>query len=121
MIKKSCWRCGSKQVICWGKRNNHQRYKCKECDLLFQWDNKAVRNTNRFIWFKKLLKMLQIKKSPKIFELFLNKMILLRLPPAAAIAIAERPSVVIAACSRFFFTRSCNSNTDSSSFYNTAI
>ncbi len=40
-------------VIRWGKRNGHQRYKCKSCGLLFQWDNKAVSVSDRFVWFKK--------------------------------------------------------------------
>lgn len=40
-------------MIAWGRRNGHQRYKCRNCGLLFQWDNKAVSNANRFIWFVK--------------------------------------------------------------------
>ena len=43
-------------VIGWGKRNGHQRYKCKNCGLLFQWDNKEVADANRFIWFEKWIK-----------------------------------------------------------------
>jgi Transposase, Mutator family len=43
-------------VIGWGKRNGHQRYKCKNCRLLFQWDNKPVSDANRFIWFEKWIK-----------------------------------------------------------------
>ena len=53
MKKKSCWGCGSTSVIGWGKRNGHQRYKCKDRGLLFQWDNKAVSESNQFIWFIK--------------------------------------------------------------------
>jgi hypothetical protein len=40
-------------VIGWGRRNGHQRYKCKDCGVLFQWDNKAVSSSNRFSWFIK--------------------------------------------------------------------
>jgi Transposase, Mutator family len=43
-------------VIGWGKRNGHQRYKCKNCGLLFQWGNKKVGDANRFIWFEKWIK-----------------------------------------------------------------
>ena len=51
--KKSCWGCGSKSVIRWGKRNGHQRFKCKHCGILFQWDNYGVTKANRFVWFRK--------------------------------------------------------------------
>lgn len=40
-------------MIRWGIQNNKQRFKCKTCGLLFTWTNKAVMETNRFVWFKK--------------------------------------------------------------------
>jgi len=40
-------------VIKWGKQNNKQRYRCKKCGLLFTWSNSGVKESNRFIWFKK--------------------------------------------------------------------
>ena len=43
-------------MIGWGKRNGRRRYKCKNCGLLFQWDNKTVSDANRFIWFEKWIK-----------------------------------------------------------------
>ncbi len=36
-----------------GKRNKHQRFKCKNCGLLFTWTNKGVKHSNEFIWFTK--------------------------------------------------------------------
>ncbi|MEJ7823607.1 MAG: hypothetical protein WKF85_14880, partial [Chitinophagaceae bacterium] len=51
--KKSCWGCGCSKVIRWGTQQGKQRYKCKCCGLLFQWNNKIVKDENRFIWFKK--------------------------------------------------------------------
>lgn len=40
-------------VIKWGKQNNHQRFRCKQCGLFFQWDNKGVAPSNQFVWFRK--------------------------------------------------------------------
>jgi transposase-like protein len=51
--KKSCWGCGSKDVIKWGRQNNKQRFKCKQCGLLFTWKNEGVKTANRRIWFEK--------------------------------------------------------------------
>lgn len=51
--KKPCWACGSLDVIRWGKRQNRQRFKCKNCDILFTRNDPNQRLENRFIWFKK--------------------------------------------------------------------
>lgn len=51
--KKRCWACGSLNTIKWGNRQNRQRYKCKNCGILFTSKNKGVSESNRFIWFKK--------------------------------------------------------------------
>ncbi len=51
--QKKCWGCCSLDVIRWGKRNGHQRYKCNSCGLLFTWANKGVKQSNEFIWFTK--------------------------------------------------------------------
>lgn len=51
--KKSCWSCKSIDVIKWGTQNNKQRFKCKKCGLLFTRQNKKVKESNQFIWFKK--------------------------------------------------------------------
>lgn len=40
-------------VILWGKQQNKQRYKCKDCGILFSNNNKSQTLKNRFIWFKK--------------------------------------------------------------------
>ncbi len=51
--KKPCWGCKSSNVIRWGKQKGKQRFKCKDCELLFTRDNPGVKKSNRFIWFKK--------------------------------------------------------------------
>ncbi len=40
-------------VIKWGTRENKQRFKCKNCGLLFTQNRPEQRLKNRFIWFKK--------------------------------------------------------------------
>lgn len=51
--KKRCWACRSLSTIKWSKRNNKQRYKCKDCGIFFTSKNKSVSESNRFIWFEK--------------------------------------------------------------------
>ena len=51
--KKRCWACGSLDTIKWGKQKNKQRFKCKNCEILFTSQNKSVTISNRFIWFEK--------------------------------------------------------------------
>ncbi len=51
--QKRCWGCGSLHLIRWGKRNWYQRFKCYNCGLLFNRDNKGVKQSNEFIWFTK--------------------------------------------------------------------
>ena len=34
-------------------QNGKQRYKCKNCGILYCWDNNAVSDNNRFVWFYK--------------------------------------------------------------------
>ena len=36
-----------------GKKQNKQRYKCKDCGLLFTSENKSVSKSNKFVWFEK--------------------------------------------------------------------
>lgn len=83
--KKACWSCKSHQVIKWGKQNNKQRFKCKECGLLFTTQNKGVSFSNRFIWFQKWVLNRQtlaylskeskysISTLKRLFEHYLNK------------------------------------------------
>jgi hypothetical protein len=40
-------------VIRWGKRQGKQRFKCKNCGILFTRNDSAQRLENRFVWFKK--------------------------------------------------------------------
>lgn len=55
MVKKrnkKCPKCGSSQTIKWGKQNNHQRFKCKNCCSLFTSRRKDKSAQNRFVWFE---------------------------------------------------------------------
>jgi hypothetical protein len=40
-------------VIRWGKQNSKQRFKCKNCGILFTRNDSVQKLENRFIWFKK--------------------------------------------------------------------
>lgn len=51
--KKRCWACGSLDTIKWGKQHNKQRFKCKDCGVLFTCKNSSVLISNKFIWFEK--------------------------------------------------------------------
>lgn len=53
MAKKRCWGCGSLDVIKWSKQNGKQRFKCKNCSLLFTRNKPSQKIDNRFVWFKK--------------------------------------------------------------------
>lgn len=58
--KKSCWGCSSYNVIKWGRQYGKQRFKCKECGLIFQWENGRVKDANRFVWFEKWIMERQV-------------------------------------------------------------
>lgn len=51
--KKRCWACGFLDVIKWGKQAGKQRFKCKNCGILFTRNAPETKFQNRFIWFKK--------------------------------------------------------------------
>lgn len=40
-------------VIGWGRQQNKQRFKCKNCGILFTTNDKLQTIENRFVWFKK--------------------------------------------------------------------
>ncbi|NDV94239.1 transposase [Dysgonomonas sp. 521] len=44
--------CGGNHVVKNGFQKGKQRYKCKDCNCVFQWRNKSVSQSNRFIWFR---------------------------------------------------------------------
>lgn len=50
--KERCPECGFLDVIKWGKRGGHQRYKCKNCGSLFTFRRKDISKANRFVWFE---------------------------------------------------------------------
>lgn len=51
--KKRCWSCGFLDIILWGTRDGKQRFKCKNCGILFTNNRPSQRINNRFIWFRK--------------------------------------------------------------------
>lgn len=50
--KTRCWGCQSLDVIRWGQRDYKQRFKCKNCGLLFTRTNPWISKQNRFVWFR---------------------------------------------------------------------
>ena len=51
--RQRCPKCGSLDIIRWGKRDGHQRYKCRDCGASFVKCKKGVRQSNRLVWFRK--------------------------------------------------------------------
>lgn len=51
--RKRCWACSSLDVIKWGKQSGKQRFKCKNCEILFSNNRPEQVFRNRFVWFKK--------------------------------------------------------------------
>jgi transposase-like protein len=51
--KKRCWACGFSDVIRWGKQLGKQRFRCKNCGILFTRNAPEQRQQNRFVWFWK--------------------------------------------------------------------
>lgn len=50
-------------MIGWGKRQDKQRFKCKNCGILFTQNRKGQRIKNRFIWFQKWIQERQTYKT----------------------------------------------------------
>ena len=50
--RERCPQCGFLDVVKWGKRDGHQRYKCKNCGSLFTFRRKDIGKSNRFVWFE---------------------------------------------------------------------
>lgn len=51
--RQRCPKCGSLSIICWGKREGHQRYRCRDCGSSFVKHKEGVRRYNRMVWFRK--------------------------------------------------------------------
>jgi len=51
-VKSRCWACQSLNVIKWGSREGKQRFKCKDCGVLFTRRNRGVSKRNREVWFR---------------------------------------------------------------------
>lgn len=50
--KTRCWGCQSLDVIRWGFQQGKQRFKCKNCGLLFTSIKPDQRKRNRLVWFR---------------------------------------------------------------------
>lgn len=50
--RERCPQCGFLDVVRWGKRDGHQRYKCRNCGSLFTFRRKDIGKSNRFVWFE---------------------------------------------------------------------
>ena len=51
--RSRCPKCGSLNIIKWGVRSGHQRFKCKDCQNCFTPTRPDVSAANRFVWFRK--------------------------------------------------------------------
>ena len=51
--RQRCPKCGSLNIIRWGSREGHQRYKCRDCGTSFVKHKEGVRQSNRLVWFRK--------------------------------------------------------------------
>ena len=51
--RQRCPKCGSLNIIRWGSREGHQRYKCRDCGASFVKHKEGVRQSNRLVWFRK--------------------------------------------------------------------
>ena len=47
-----CWAYGSLSAIKWERQQGKQRFKCKQCGLLFTRVNPSVGKRNRLVWFR---------------------------------------------------------------------
>ena len=48
-----CPKCSTLNVIRWGIQNGHQRFRCKECGIMFTPRRPDISSANRFVWFRK--------------------------------------------------------------------
>ena len=50
--KTRCWGCHSLEVIRWGFQRGKQRFRCKNCGLLFTRNKPEQSKKNRLVWFR---------------------------------------------------------------------
>ena len=99
--KKPCWACKGHNVIGWGKQIGKQRFKCKDCGILFTRNNPGVTESNRFKWFKDWIigrqTLLQISKSSGYSERSLNRYFAeyLSKPPVLSVRPSEKVNLLI--------------------------
>lgn len=51
--RQRCPECGSLDVIKWGSRGGHQRYKCCSCGAHFTSHREDIKMSNHFVWFRR--------------------------------------------------------------------
>lgn len=99
--KKPCWACKGDNVIRWGKQKGKQRFKCRDCGILFTRNNPGVTESNRFKWFKDWIigrqTLLQISKSSGYSERSLNRYFAeyLSKPPVLSVRPSEKVNLLI--------------------------
>lgn len=99
--KKPCWGCKSNQVICWGKQNGKQRFRCKDCGIFFTRSNSGVTTANRFRWFKDWVigrqTLSQLEKASGYSERSLNRYFseYLSKPPLLSVRPSEKVNLLI--------------------------
>ena len=50
--RQRCPKCRSLDIISWGIRGNHHRYRCNNCSTCFTTHREDVSKNNRFVWFR---------------------------------------------------------------------
>lgn len=100
-FKKRCWACGFISSIKWGKQAGKQRFKCKNCGILFTGTNVSVSKKNRFVWFEKWIierrTLEQLSKESGYSIRTLNRYFYeyLSLPPVLSVFPSERVNLLI--------------------------
>jgi Transposase, Mutator family len=84
-------------VIKWGKQLGKQRFKCKNCGILFTRNAPNQGNRNRFIWFKKWILERQtyatLSRDSKLSKRSLQRLFCTFLESSPKVKIIKRPGV----------------------------
>jgi hypothetical protein len=88
-------------TIKWGKQAGKQRYKCKNCGILFTSSNPSVASSNQFIWFEKWVigkhtldqLVVQTGSSKRTIQRLFKKY--LKEPPKLSVYPSERVNLII--------------------------
>ena len=99
--KKRCWACGLTDTIKWGKQFGKQRYKCKNCGILFTDSKPSVSYSNQFIWFRKWIidkQTINLLSTQSGFSVSTIKRLFdsyLSIPPVLSVYPSERVNLLI--------------------------